>query len=158
MKIFITGRAGGGKSTLARKLAQQHHLHHYETDILAYDEKANRMKTDAELDKVINISQDNWIIEGAYIIPKYIKAADKVIYVKPEIVKSLYRILKRYFTTPSVRKQYSFFNTLRLCKTTIEDEFRKSSMKAENIKSGFYTEVDRLAIVKTLAKKIEFVK
>ena len=93
MKIYITGSAGSGKTTYANKVAGELKIPLYKTDDF-YNEKEKRMFTVEEIKKVVKIDSD-WIIEGAYYIPEYVKAADKVIYLQIGVLETVSRILKR---------------------------------------------------------------
>ncbi|MFS8050058.1 adenylate kinase [Rhizobium sp. BR 314] len=64
-RIVILGNAGGGKSTLARRLAERHGLSHFEIDKLLWLEGwiPAPVDTYSERHRQI-ISGDNWILDG----------------------------------------------------------------------------------------------
>jgi adenylate kinase family enzyme len=64
-RVVIIGNAGGGKSTLARKLAEQNGLRHIEIDKLLWQPGWKLTPTDIydrEHDEIIKA--DDWIIDG----------------------------------------------------------------------------------------------
>jgi hypothetical protein len=64
-RIAIIGNAGGGKSTLARALAEQRRLRHVEIDHLLWQEGWKLSPADVYLRQHAElISSDGWIIDG----------------------------------------------------------------------------------------------
>jgi adenylate kinase family enzyme len=64
-RIAIIGNAGGGKSTLARRLAKQRGLRHVEIDQLLWQEGWKLSPADVYLRRHAElISSDGWIIDG----------------------------------------------------------------------------------------------
>jgi len=152
MKIYITGSAGSGKTTYANKVAGELKIPLYKTDDF-YNEKEKRMFTVEEIKKVVKIDSD-WIIEGAYYIPEYVKAADKVIYMKIGLLKAIYRIFKRWFTDVQTRKRFDFWSTIKLCFTTIKDRYSSEGIDLNTDIPRHYKEKDRFNLCKANAKKL----
>ena len=152
MKIYITGSAGSGKTTYANKVAGELKIPLYKTDDF-YNEKEKRMFTVEEIKKVVKIDSD-WIIEGAYYIPEYVKAADKVIYLQIGVLETVSRILKRWFSNPEIRKKFSFVSTVKLCFTTIKDRYSSEGIDLNTDIPRHYKEKDRSNLCKANAKKL----
>lgn len=154
MKIYITGSAGSGKSTYAKKLSEKLKIPVYRTDYF-YEEKEKRMFRGKEISEVVDIDSD-WIIEGAYYIPKYVRAADKVIYIRIGVLKTVFRIFKRWFTDKDIRNKFSLFNTIKLCFTTVMDKYSSEGVDLKTDIPKHYKERDRYNLCKKNAK--EFVE
>jgi hypothetical protein len=82
-RIVIIGNAGGGKSTLARKLAVARGLQHVEIDRLLWQEGWKLAPTDIYMRKHDDIiATDDWVIDGLgqqTSIPSRIARATEVI-------------------------------------------------------------------------------
>jgi adenylate kinase family enzyme len=156
MRIYITGSAGSGKSTYANKLSKEFNVPVYRTDDL-YNSKEKRMFTIQEIKGTINTDSD-WIIEGAYYIPEYVRVADKVIYTKVGTLKTVYRILKRWFVDRDVRNKFSFLSTIKLCFTTVRDMFTSEEIDLKTNQAGHYREKERYNLCRENAKKFVVVK
>ena len=103
MKIFIIGAAGSGKTTLAKNLSKELHLHTVNLDDLFWDNSLNAYgirRNEIERDKFLEeeINKSSRIIEGAYIAwpLKAMIKADKIIYIKTPKRIVNYRIWKRF--------------------------------------------------------------
>lgn len=103
MRIHILGGCGCGKTTMAKKLAQDFGLSHYDLDELNWDNtaaqhntKADPLRRDARLTSIS--STDNWVIEGVYYkwcTPSF-RAADCIILLEtPRWIRQL-RVLRRF--------------------------------------------------------------
>ncbi len=156
MKIYITGSSGSGKTTYANKVAKELKIPVYRTDDF-YNETEKRMFTAEEIKKVVKIDSD-WIIEGAYYIPEYVKAADKVIYMKIGLLKAIYRIFKRWFTDVQTRKRFDFWSTIRLCFITVGRSLTSDGVDIDTDIPSHYKEKDRYNLCKANAKKLEVIK
>lgn len=103
MKIAIIGHSGGGKSTLARFLAQTYQLPLLHLDQLyflpnwqARPEKEVIRDLRAFLDR-----ENDWVIDGIYskfLFYERLEKADTIIFLDFPRWISFYRILKRYWT------------------------------------------------------------
>src|SRR5580704_6992988 len=82
-RIVIIGNAGGGKSTLARKLAMMRGLQHIEIDRLLWQEGWKLTPTDVYMRQHDDIiASDDWVIDGLgqqISIPNRIARATEVI-------------------------------------------------------------------------------
>lgn len=85
LRIAILGNAGGGKSTLARKLGERHAIPHFEIDRLLWQEgwvPAPLETYVAQHERIL--SEDDWVIDGLghqSSIPARIDRATKIILV-----------------------------------------------------------------------------
>lgn len=83
-RIVILGNAGGGKSTLARRLAKRHGLIHFEIDKYLWQEGwiPAPVESYSEQHRQI-ISSDNWIVDGLglrdSITPRIDRATDIIL-------------------------------------------------------------------------------
>lgn len=79
MKILVTGNAGAGKSTLARRIANDCDLPYTSLDGVVWQEgwkKTPVGERDAHIEKLI--AKDNWVIDG--VSGRVLEAADIVIF------------------------------------------------------------------------------
>lgn len=101
MKIAIIGFSGSGKSTLARKLSEYYNIpvlhidtvHHLPGWVARDREDSKRI-----VEEFLN-NNDNWVIDGNYFKLAYerrLEEADKIIIMKFNRFKTLYRAHKRY--------------------------------------------------------------
>lgn len=156
MKIYITGSSGSGKTTYSKKLSQELKIPVYSTDNL-YNERENRMFDIKEIKRTINIDSD-WIIEGAYYIPEYLRAADRVIYIRIGVLKTLLRIFRRWFCDNEIRRRYSLFDTIKLCFTTVRDMHSSEGIDLKTSISRHYKERDRYNLCKENARELIVMK
>jgi adenylate kinase family enzyme len=83
-RIVIIGNAGGGKSTLARKLAKRRRLHHVEIDCLLWQEGWKLTPTAIyERQHAKIIAGNSWVIDGlgqqATIADRIARATDIIL-------------------------------------------------------------------------------
>jgi adenylate kinase family enzyme len=106
-KVAVFGNAGGGKSTLARRLAEITGLPLYVIDIIKYpggrfrpDEKNGGKVTDEEYLKIHKeiLGRDQWIIDGFESMAlawERFAAADTLVYVDLPILTHYWSVTKR---------------------------------------------------------------
>lgn len=153
MRIFISGSPGAGKTTYAKKLAQEHAVPLFHTDDL-WNNQENRMLTHEEISRAIPLD-GNWIIEGAYYLPDYIRQADKVIYFRITPLQAVIRILKRWTQDKKFRATCSFSRLLALLHTTFWGFFLTDHIPSETNIAKHYKERDMFRLISANAKKVE---
>ena len=101
-KIHIIGSIGSGKTTVARWLAKELAIPHYELDNVVWQRSAAgdvRRSVEQRDDKLATIlSQGEWIIEGVHykwLEPSF-QAADIILYLDTPYKKRRARIIKRF--------------------------------------------------------------
>jgi adenylate kinase family enzyme len=100
-RIFITGAAGVGKTTLARKLATGTSVPFYELDTVMwkYDGSGEQESPEIRQRSVNEIAeQPGWVVEGSYVSParEIWRQADRVIFIDVNLRTALWRIFWRH--------------------------------------------------------------
>ena len=149
-KIHIIGSIGSGKTTVARWLAKELAIPHYELDNVVWQRSASGdvrrtvEQRDAQLAAIL--SQGEWIIEGVHykwLEPSF-QAADIIIYLDTPYKKRRLRIIKRFI------KQ-----KLGLEKSNYKPSFRIVKMLYQYNKRFDYEEKEQIAaILKPFQKKL----
>ena len=107
-KVAVFGNAGGGKSTLSRRLAEVTGLPLYVLDIIQFrggkyrpEEKDGGKLPDEEYLSIHRdiLSRDEWIIDGYGSLPtvwERISAADTLVYVDLPVITHYWGVTKRF--------------------------------------------------------------
>jgi adenylate kinase family enzyme len=99
MKIIIIGIAGAGKSTLARRLADNLNLPVLHLDTLwhATDYSAEAERLFREKQQTFINSHEHWLIDGNYSgsLDERLPYVDKIIWLKMSRFKAIFRVMKR---------------------------------------------------------------
>jgi adenylate kinase family enzyme len=128
-KIAVIGNAGGGKTTLSRKLSQVHKLplHHVDThQFVAGMQRRENFQTVQILNQIQE--QDSWIIDGfgpLDIIEKRFMIADRIIMVDFPLWHHFYWSTKRQIKSlwaprtelPAGCNEFTIEHTVKLYKT-----------------------------------------
>lgn len=152
MKILIIGTVGTGKSTLARKLAKEYNINHYEIDSIVHDDNDGGAKRDfEEQDKIIKDidRQDNWIIEGTLRKNLYylLKLAERIIYIDIPKRKRNIRILIRYIKQKFKIEKVNYEPTIKMLKLMYKwsNEHEHNKYQLEEILNKYK---DKLEVIK----------
>lgn len=110
-RIVILGNAGGGKSTLARKIGEQRGLAHFEIDRLLWQEGWIPAPIEIYSEQHAQIiSGDNWIIDGLghrNSIPARLDRATEIILIDMPIWMHFWLAAERQITWHSGELQHS---------------------------------------------------
>lgn len=102
MKIYIVGSVGSGKTTLARKVAAQLQIPHFETDNFVWNHQPTgdiRNEIDVRNKLFLNaVKQEKWVIEGVHIdwTDEALLVADQIVFLDITVNKRTWRIIRRY--------------------------------------------------------------
>lgn len=102
MRIYIIGSVGSGKTTLARQLASQLDIPHYETDNFVWQRQKGGDIRNAEAVRdeqlVLAAKKSNWIIEGVHIgwTNKVLQKADLIVFLDIPYHTRSWRFVLRY--------------------------------------------------------------
>jgi adenylate kinase family enzyme len=129
MRIVILGAPFSGKSTLAKKLAQEKNLDIYPTDNIIFRlSKNNDLSANTFENKIEDIIVlDSWIIEGRHISKTAIEHADKIIWLRVSFLTCLIRKIKqsglrietlRWFCDQAKNQYFGHLDTNRLSNPT----------------------------------------
>jgi adenylate kinase family enzyme len=107
-KVAVFGNAGGGKSTLARRIAELTGLPHFALDILQYRSDRGKIPHEEYLAAHADLlKKDRWIIDGYGCTPsswQRFAAADTLIYIDLPLLNHYWwvskRLLKGAFVNP----------------------------------------------------------
>lgn len=140
-KVAIFGNAGGGKSTLAKQLAEASNLPLYSLDKIKYREGGEEISHEKYLEihaRLIN--QDKWIIDGFGSVSsawERFSVADTLIYIDlPLLTHAMWvtkRLLKGLFITPEgwpenspiLKGTLNSYRVLWLCHKQLTPAYRK---------------------------------
>ena len=119
MRISIIGPSGSGKTYLAKKLSEKLKIKHTNLDYVFFKHVVDKSRVElpeAEWKRNLNklIKEDDWIIEGVNPLKQVFGKADKIIYIRPSLLRALYSQWKRYFTDARQRSEHGFINNLIL--------------------------------------------
>ena len=135
MKIHIIGGSGTGKTTLAKKLAQEYGIPHYDLDDIRwantgdYGTKRDESERDALLDEILK--RDDWIIEGVYYqwCGRCFAEADKIYLLNTPRRTYRHRIIRR-FVRRKLHIEKGKKETLRSLRNLLKwaDKYQKADM------------------------------
>lgn len=140
MKILIVGTVGTGKSTLAKKLAREYNIKHYEIDSIVHDDNEGGRKRSAEEQDITikHIDEKNsWIMEGVLRKNLYylLDIADKIIYLDIPKRKRNIRILTRYIKQKLRIEKVNYKPSIKMLKQMYKwsGEYEKNKSQLEKV-------------------------
>jgi len=150
-KVAIFGNAGGGKSTLAKQLAEVTGLPLYSLDKIQFKPGGEAVPHDEYLKAHSELlSRDEWIIDGFGCVPsawERFSAADTLIFIDlPLFTHGLWvtkRFLKGLFVNPEgwpdnspiIKGTLTSYRVLWLCHTKLTPRYRKLISDSANTKA-----------------------
>lgn len=165
-RVAIFGNAGGGKSTLARQLADKTGLPLYPLDKIKYRPGGEEVPHEEYLAEHAQIlKRDQWIIDGFGCVPsawERFAAADTLIHIDLPLVTHGFwvtkRMLKGVFVTPEgwpenspiIKGSINSYKVLWLCHQKLTPAYRKLVKESSALK-----EVHRLTSAKQIQQFLE---
>lgn len=153
-KVAVFGNAGGGKSTLSRRLAELTGLPLYVLDKIQYLAGGVRVASDVYQEiHAQTIASDQWIIDGFGSMDTLwgrLDAADTLIYVDLPIAVHTWWVTKRLLTghiTPPVgwpenspiwKSSMQSYRALWLCHRYLTPRYRAYVQQAQSIKTVYH--------------------
>jgi adenylate kinase family enzyme len=145
-KVAVFGNAGGGKSTLAKRLAQLTRLPLYPLDMIQYRAGGGEVPRDDYLRAHASLlARDEWVIDGFGCVKsawERFAAADTLVYVDlPLLTHARWvskRLIKGLFATPEgwpegspmLSSTLSIFRVLWLCNRHLTPRYRDLVVQA----------------------------
>lgn len=153
-KVAIFGNAGGGKSTLSRRLAELTGLPLVTLDLLQYQPggiEVSEQEYQAAHQEILQ--QDQWIIEGYgswATVWQRLEVADTLIYLDLPVWLHYWWVTKRFcqglFTPPAgwpegsplLKSTLNSYNTVCLCHQKLTPRYRQYVKQAQDKKQVFH--------------------
>ncbi len=154
MKVAVFGKPGGGKSTIARQIAEAAGLPLHPLDLLQFSEGGARVPDDvfarrhAEL-----LATDDWVIDGFGTRESFadlLRAADVLVYVERATVVHYWWVTKRLILSP-VRKPLGWPEGSPMWRSTL------SSYRFLRLSRRFWTPAFRAKLLSQQGEKRVFI-
>ncbi|MDD9900863.1 MAG: hypothetical protein OXT65_07785 [Alphaproteobacteria bacterium] len=95
MKIFVTGNAGSGKTTLARRIAKERRLPYYTLDSIVWKSGWKKTAQEEKKQKIAALTAEEcWVIDG--VSHDVMAAADIVYFLDVPRYRCILNILRRF--------------------------------------------------------------
>ena len=140
-RVAVFGNAGGGKSTLARRLSEITGLPYYPLDLIQFRVGGEPVPHEEYLTVHADLlTRDEWIIDGFGDVKsawQRFAAADTLIHVDPPLAVCAWRVTKRFLKgvfvlpegwpegSPLWRSTLTSYRVLRLCHERLTPRYRK---------------------------------
>ncbi len=153
-KVAIFGNTGGGKSTLARQLAEVTNLPLHSLDKVKFRAGGEEVPHEEYLSVHSKlIEQEAWIIDGFGCVPstwERIAAADTLVYLDLPVFLHAYWVTKRMLmgmfinpegwpeNSPIMKSSLKSYQVLRLCHQKLTPRYRKLVEESKASKNVFH--------------------
>ncbi len=155
MRIYIIGVSGSGKTTLGSKLGYLYSWPVYNLDAMAVDASGNILPV-SEILRKMNLGTEHWVVEGEFVLQEVLQRADRIIWLKTNITRTVIQLWKRYFTATGTNREISLGQTLSLIRSSIGSILFRSSI--EEKKLGFIPVANYADVLEPYKKKLVIVK
>jgi adenylate kinase family enzyme len=153
-KVAVFGNAGGGKSTLSKRLAEMTGLPMVALDLLKYKPGGGEVPYEeykAAHDQLLQ--QDQWIIDGYGSLDtvwERLEVADTLIYVDMPVLRHYWWVTKRFLkgflvppenwpeNSPLLKGTLNSYYTVWLCHKKLTPKYREYVRKAEESKRVYH--------------------
>ncbi len=153
-KVAVFGNAGGGKSTLSKRLADMTGLPWVPLDSLKYKPGGGEVPhTEFKAAHDALLQQDQWIIDGFGSIDtvwERLKVADTLVYLDMPVLRHYWWVTKRFLEgawvkpagwpeqSPLLQGTLNSYATVRLCHTKLTPRYRKYVEQAQATKQVYH--------------------
>ena len=153
-KVAVFGNAGGGKSTLSKRLAQMTGLPLVALDLLKYKPGGEEVPhADYKVAHDQLLLQDQWIIDGFGSIDtvwERLEVADTLVYLDMPLLQHYWWVTKRFVTSfwispaswpkdsPRFQGALNSYRTVGLCHKKLTPKYREYVTKAKAIKRVYH--------------------
>jgi hypothetical protein len=155
MRIYIIGVSGSGKTTLGSKLGYLYSYPVYNLDALAEDVSGNILPAN-EIIKKMNLGTEHWVVEGEFVLKEVLKRADRIIWLRASITRTVIQLWKRYFTAGGTSREISLGQTLGLIWSSIGSILFSSSIDEKKL--GFIPVANYADVLEPYAKKLVIIR
>jgi len=104
MKVAVFGKPGGGKSTLARRIAATANLPLQQLDLLQYQQGGAKVSDEEFLQRHTEaLAQPQWVVDGfgnPQAFEAMLRAADVLVYVERSTLTHYWWVTKRFLKSP----------------------------------------------------------
>ena len=153
-KIAVFGNAGGGKSTLSKRLAELTGLPLVVLDLIKYKPGGVEVP-DQEYQTIHDeiLQQDRWIIDGYGSLStmwERLEVADTLVYIDLPVLNHYWWVTKRFFQgifippeswpqdTPLLKGTMNSYYTIWLCHKKLTPKYREYINQAKQTKRTFH--------------------
>lgn len=134
MKIYVIGMSASGKTTISTLLAVHYDIKSLDLDNIYWDlrnikpdKQILRKRKDVEEKLSDLLKKKDWIVNGIYLEKVILEKADKIIFMKQNLVRALFWQWKRYFQDTVQRQIYGFKNNVNLSKIILKQHLNTGS-------------------------------
>ncbi|MEL6439882.1 MAG: isopentenyl transferase family protein [Cyanobacteria bacterium J06621_8] len=158
-KVAVFGNAGGGKSTLSKRLAETTGLPLIVLDLIQYQPGGKKI-SDAEYQAAHQeiLQQDSWIIDGfgsLNTVWQRLEIADTLVYIDLPVLQHYFWVTKRLIkslwvapegypqNSPLIKSTLNAYNVVGLCHKKLTPKYREYVNQAKATKQVFHIKSSR---------------